>query len=119
MKPAPCDSKIFKEGTSIVALYTESAETAETRVKSIAKESEVPVDWHYSGGIANVLYLGDSKARKKVNQAINKLEESLDGTIMTRFQESDSGLYRKGVTEVPEGASCAFHLPGEKGSTFI
>ena len=118
MEPAPCDSKIFKKGVSIVALDAGS-EAAEAWVQSIAKESGVPVDWHYSGGIANVLYLGNSEARGKVNQAISKLEGSLDGTIMTRFQEGDPGLYRNGVTEAPEGASAAFHLPGERGPTFI
>ena len=116
--PPPCNTEIFKKGKSVVALDARS-HAAEKWVKAVAKESGVPVDWHYSGGIANVLYLGDSKARAKVIKAIDKLEDSLDGEIWKRFEEEDPSLYRKGVTEAPEGSVAAFYEPGKKGSTFI
>jgi len=118
MEIKPCDPKIFKEGKTIAALDAKS-EAAEKWVQAVAKRANAKVDWHYSGGIANVLYLGNNEVRARVEKSINDLEKSLDGQILRIFEEEDSGLYRKGVTEVPKGASAGFYLPGDKGSTFI
>lgn len=118
MRLPPCNEKIFRNGQSIVALCAK-AESAERWVKSVAQKAQAPVDWHYSGGIANVLYLGNGTVRARVNRAIDELASSLDGTILKRFGPEDEGLYRKGVTETPKGASAAFYMPGDSESTFI
>jgi len=114
----PCNAKIFKEGEPIVALDAR-ANAAEEWVQSVAHKAEAPMDWHYSGGIANVLYLGNEKVRERVDRAIDELADSLDGQILNRFGSGDPGLYRKGVTEVPKNTIAAFYEPGRKGSTFI
>lgn len=118
MAPKPCNPKIFKKGKLIVALDA-GAEAAEEWVQSVAKKAKASVDWHYSGGIANVLYLGNEKVRERVNRAIDELADFLDGRILNRFGSEDPGLYRKGVTEAPEGAMAVFYEPGRRGSTFI
>jgi hypothetical protein len=45
--------------------------------RRLPRESGQPVDWHYSGGRANVLYLGDFT---KVQAAIEKLLPELEQT---------------------------------------
>lgn len=47
---------------------------AEQWIQAVAKESGQRVDWHYSGGRVNVLYLGD---HAKVVAAITKLTPDL------------------------------------------
>lgn len=97
--PPPCDPKIFQKGTTVCVLDAPS-NAAERWVKAVAKKAKAKVDWHYSGGRANVLHLGDAKSRKRVFEAINDLQGELKGTILS---VGGPGLYRAGVTEVPEG----------------
>jgi hypothetical protein len=93
---------------------------AEEWVQAIARESGQRVDWHYSGGIANVIYLGD---HAKVLDAVVKLTPMLDapmprladqcgscggsehrrGRIMRVFGDGSRGLFRRG-DPVPDGA---------------
>ena len=63
-------------------------------MQSIAKKASAQVDWHYSGGRANVLHLGDDKSRQRVLNAINELEGELSGRILSVDGPS---LYRNGV----------------------
>ena len=114
----PCNPGIFKNGHSIAALDA-GPRAAEKWVRSVARRAEAPVDWHYSGGIVNVLYFGDKKVRERVQKAIIELTGSLDGRVLRRFGPTEQGLYRKGITEVPEGAVVAFYEPGRSGSTFM
>jgi hypothetical protein len=95
--PKPCDPKIFKKGKPVASLSA-SSNAVETWVKVVAKMANAKVDWHYSGGRAQVLHLGDAKSRARVEQAIDKLAPTLKGTILQRFGESNVGLYRNGVT---------------------
>ncbi len=74
--PAPCKPDIFKNGHSIVVLDGCSYRV-EQWVKAVAKESGQPVDWHYTGGRANVLYLGDYD---KIQAAIKTLTPELAKT---------------------------------------
>lgn len=97
--PPPCDREVFTRGEPVAALNA-ARWAAETWVQAVAKESGQRVDWHYSGGIAQVLFLGD---RTKVDAAIDKLVSALDGTILRRFGATSAGLYRGGVTPLPEG----------------
>lgn len=68
-----CDGDVFKKGHS-VAVLDACMYRAEQWVQSVAKESGQKVDWHYSGGRANVLYLGDYE---KVAAAVTKLTPEL------------------------------------------
>ena len=70
-----CDSEIFEHGDS-VAVLDACQHVAEEWVKLVAKESGQRVDWHYTGGRANVLYLGDHAA---VVSAVGKLQPKLEG----------------------------------------
>ncbi|TSC83255.1 MAG: hypothetical protein G01um101419_85 [Parcubacteria group bacterium Gr01-1014_19] len=97
--PTPCDDEIFRKGTS-VAVLSGSSNAIERWVQAVAKKSNARVDWHYSGGRANVLHLGDKKSRKRVFEAINDLQSELKGDIL---QVGGPGLYRAGVTPVPDG----------------
>lgn len=74
------------------------AEEAEAWVKAVAKTAKAKVDWHYSGGRAQVLHLGNVASRARVEQAIDSLAPILRGTILQRFGTGEVGLYRNGVT---------------------
>lgn len=68
--PAPCNPKIFRDGTMVFMTHTIPSNAMEGWVKKVAKLSKQPVDWHFSGGRACVLALGDLA---KVKAAIEKL----------------------------------------------
>jgi len=113
-----CDQKVFDKGKGVCAL-TACMHRAELWVQSVAKESGQKVDWHYSGGIANVLYLGKYK---KVAETVVKLAGDLSkpmarkegecgtctgdthrpGRILQMFGADAHGLYRAG-DELPDG----------------
>ncbi len=106
-----CNLEIFKKGSPIAALDTATAEICEEWVKSVARNANARVDWHYSGGIAQVLYLGNHAVRERVDKAIDELANSLDGRILHRYNIGDSGLYRDGVTQLPKNAIAVFLDP--------
>lgn len=95
----PCDPRIFKDGQPILAIDGWAKQIEEWVIK-IRKESGQLVDWHYSGGIAQILYIGD---RAKVLAAVNKLAPELEGSIM-RVLDDMAGLFRNGVDTPPKGA---------------
>ena len=68
--PAPCNPDIFKKGRG-VCVVDGSPNAVERWVQSIAKKASAQVDWHYSGGRANVLHLRDGKKRQRGLNAIN------------------------------------------------
>jgi hypothetical protein len=107
-----CDEDIFKNGHGVCVLDA-CMHRAETWVQAVAHESGQRVDWHYSGGRANVLYLGDYK---RVAAAVEKLAPTLtdpmvrkpgecgscsgeshrEGALLRRYGEGAHGLYRAG-----------------------
>lgn len=97
--PPECDEEIFKRGEPIAALDGR-ANAVERWVKAVAAKAEARVDWHYSGGRAQVLHLGDSESRERVMQAVHALEPELDGQILKLFRAGDAGLWRNGVTQL-------------------
>jgi hypothetical protein len=115
--PPPCDHEIFQKGKSVAAIDG-SSNAVERWVKKVAATAKARVDWHYSGGVANILHLGSKKSRERVIQVMHDLEPELQGTIMRFFEEGDSGLYRRGVTPVPKGTVAASY-EGGRSSTFI
>lgn len=79
--PPNCDTEVYKHG-SHVGTVDGSSNAVEKWVKTIAKESNARVDWHYIGGRANVLHLGNKEDRKRVLETMHKLVSSLKGTLM-------------------------------------
>ena len=113
----PCNQNIFKNGHSIATLDA-CMHRAEEFVKAVAEESEQPVDWHYSGGIANVLYLGDfDRVRDAFDKRIHMLSMPMKrvsgqcgscsgdshraGRVFRMYEKSAHGPYRAG-DELPE-----------------
>ncbi len=97
--PAPCNPDIFKNGQGVCVVDGRS-NAVERWVQQVAKTANAQVDWHYSGGRANVLHLGDTESRQRVLQAINDLEGELDGTILS---VDGPALYRNGVEDGDSG----------------
>lgn len=100
--PPPCNQDVFRHGKPVAALDGRS-NAVERWVQAVAKKANAQVDWHYSGGIAQVLHLGDEASRMRVEAAITELAPTLDGRIMRRYEVGAAGLYREGVTVAPSG----------------
>lgn len=116
--PPPCNGDIFEKGQSVVAIDG-SSNAVERWVQAVAKKARARVDWHYSGGIANVLHLGNDKSRARVEAAITELEPTLKGRIIRRYQTDESGLYKKGVTQTPPGVIAGFMNPLSGKAAYI
>lgn len=113
-----CDQEVFDKGYSVATLDA-CMHRAEQWVQEVAQESGQRVDWHYYGGIANVLYLGD---HAKVLAAVEKLRRQLKceavrydgecgscsgpthrlGRILSLSEAGAHGPYRAG-DEMPPG----------------
>lgn len=74
-----------------------SMRAAEAWAQKVAARSGQRVDWHYSGGRANVLVLGDHAVAL---MAARELAPELDGTVL-RFSEDQRSLYRAGDLLTP------------------
>jgi hypothetical protein len=87
----PCDGEIFTFGVSLLAADTSDCGAVgfDPWVAEIARISGQRVDWHFSGGIAHVLFLGD---RTKVVTAARIIP--CPARVMRWFKEGDPGLYR-------------------------
>ena len=68
--PPPCSDELMKKGTQVFLTHTIPSNAMEGWVKQIAEKSGQQVDWHFVGGRARVLALGDIE---KVNTAIQEL----------------------------------------------
>ncbi len=108
--PASCDQEIFQKGEP-VAFLDGSSNAVENWVQEVAKKANARVDWHYSGGIAQVLHFGDMESRRRVEKAIVNMQEVDNPSVMRRLIAGSPGLYRKGVTEAPKGAVAGFMDP--------
>lgn len=116
--PAPCNQDIFHKGESIAILDGRS-NAVEKWVRKVAKRAKSLVDWHYSGGVAQVLHLGDLESRRRVEKAIINMPETHDVRVMQRLPIGSSGLYRKDVTDVPKGAAAGFMHPVSGEQVYI
>lgn len=70
--PPRCDEAIYREGRTIFVLddYGVGNRGVERWVRSLAEASGQRVDWHYAGGLAVVLYIGEWR---KVRDAERRL----------------------------------------------
>ena len=107
MVPPPTNPLIFHHGETVAALDARKIQ-AEHWVRLVARQAKAQVDWHYSGGVANVLHLGDAASRARVVAAMQRLEGRLKGHLMHIYEEGEPGLYRAGVTPVLSGVSASF-----------
>lgn len=116
--PPDCDQEIFREGKPVVAIDGKS-QAVERWVQAVAQAANARVDWHYSGGTAQVLHLGDNESRERVHKAIKEFSPTLEGTILRYFQPNDRGLHRQGVTEAPPGAIAGFTDPDTGQTAYL
>jgi len=114
--PPPCDGDIFREGKP-VAFINGRSNAVETWVKAVATAR---IDWHYSSGVAQVLYLGDESDKTRIILAMRKLASTLQGTILQMFTHTEpSGLYRAEVTEVPAGTIATYYDGGDTSAYIV
>lgn len=69
MNPDRCNQNVFDKGVSI-AVLGEEKETIERWCQEAAKRHGHPIDWHYCGGRANVLALGDPNRAGDIFQEV-------------------------------------------------
>ena len=79
--PPPCDEEIYRDG-SIVCKLIGRSNAIERWVKSVAAKADARVDWHFFGGIANVLHLGDEASRQRVIKVIQELRDQFEGRML-------------------------------------
>jgi hypothetical protein len=92
--PPLCKSEIFRDGQGICILDGRS-NAVETWVKKLAVKANAQVDWHYSGGRANVLYLGDEDTKQRILNAIEKLKVELGSVEILSI--GSPALYRNNL----------------------
>jgi len=83
--PPPCNCTVFDKGKTVIVVATRGACAFERWVKEVQDLSGQQVDWHYFGGRAFVLYLGDFAT---VVATIAELKQSLPGDILAWADES-------------------------------
>jgi hypothetical protein len=114
-----CDQDVFENGKPLLLVDTGEvggAKVFEKWVQGVARDSGQAVDWHYSGGIAQVLVVGDhGKAQKAARQSVIPT-----GMRVMRWCDGDAdGIYRAGVTDVPDGAIGGYLDPLTGEQSFI
>jgi hypothetical protein len=82
--PAPCDAEVFERGKCVLVTAGVSSNRMERWVREVARYSEQKVDWHFSGGRAVVLGVGD---QRRIDRAIRDLTPMLDD--LRRETETD------------------------------
>jgi hypothetical protein len=85
-----CDQDVYNNGVEVFLTHTIAAKDIEKWVQAVAKLSGQKVDWHYAGGRAIILTLGDTY---KVKEAIKNLRSMHDEA------------YRKASSEFKFGSS--------------
>ena len=75
--PPPCDPKIFSEGQQVFTTSTIPSNAMEGWVRKVAQQSGQPVDWHFVGGRARVLALGDIERVQSVIAALMPEHDAL------------------------------------------
>lgn len=76
--PRPCDPKVYKKGKNICVYHSIGKDVIEALVRRIGELSGQKVDWHYFGGRAVVLALGDvERARQAAEEVRPEFERQL------------------------------------------
>ena len=123
-----CNEEIFKNGKGICCINA-CMHRAELWVKAVAGQSGQAVDWHYSGGIVNVLYLGDydkvldavkllesdlSKPLERMNKECGSCNSNVHrlGQIIRIYEPEAHGLYRA-CDAIPDETVAVITISGE------
>lgn len=110
--PPNCDPEIFKNGHTICTLDG-SSNAIERWVKSLTQETDARLDWHYCGGVGNVLHLGDDESRERVISALrSRFSAEREESNPRIMSISGDNLFRAGVHEFPEDAIAYAHDVG-------
>lgn len=56
-QPTRCNRKIFEEGVMVCLLAGPRMWHIEAFVKAVSKRAQIDIDWHFSGGVAQLLAL--------------------------------------------------------------
>jgi hypothetical protein len=85
-----CDPAIFSNGKPIIILEGKQTET-ELLISTVSAMTKIQVDWHYSGGRAQVLYLGGQTEHQLLTSFFerNKLNQILFHTKFTDTLSKD------------------------------
>lgn len=59
VEPPPCDPAVFTHGTAIASLHGPRMHTIEDYIVRVRERSGQQVDWHFVGGIARIVFIGD------------------------------------------------------------
>jgi len=102
-----CDERIFFEGEAI-ALLQGKPEEIECWVRLVAEKANARLDWHASGYAAQMLHLGDSASRTRVEVALDELRSNLDTeekrkmdkVFTKRLALNEPGIRRDSVRKV-------------------
>ncbi len=87
--PTPCDKEVFDHGACIFVTNTIPSNAMEGWVKKVAKLSSQRVDWHFAGGYARVLAIGDLAA---VEAAVRELLPEHDALYAAAVKKVWSGF---------------------------
>lgn len=83
--PPACNDDVYKDGEVVFVTNSIPSNAMERWVKSVAKDSKQPVDWHFMGGRAVIKALGDLNAVKasmrKLMPNHDKLFENAIGEV--------------------------------------
>ena len=85
--PVPCQDDIFKNGHTVFVIHHQlKSEYIEVWVKEVAKRSGEKVDWHYSGGHANILGMGDfEKIRNTIKEMLPELNKLINAYNILKY----------------------------------
>lgn len=108
--PPDCDRDVFQHGETIATGYG-SSNAVERWVKTVAAASETRLDWHYTGGMVNILFLGTPEERVRAEQQLEKMRHDLDGELYRILPSGAPQPYRRGVTPVPAGTVAVSSSP--------
>ncbi len=108
--PPPCDSEVFHWGETIAIGHAASNEM-ERWVRAVAEKADARLDWHFTGGTANILFLGDPEARARTTEVLTEMASDLNGKLARIIPAGGPQLYRAGVSAVPEGTRAVAAYP--------
>lgn len=94
--PTPCNQEVFNKGEVVFMTHSIPSNAMEGWVRKVAKLSGQRVDWHFFGGRARILALGDIEVVK--------------AAIIELLGEHDD-LYREAVGEILGTFRAGDHAP--------
>lgn len=85
--PPACDPELFKKGSCVFITHTIPSNAMEGWVKKVASASGQRVDWHFVGGRARVVALGDLEAVRAAIELLMPEHDALFEQAMNKVYE--------------------------------